>query len=465
MRTILTILIALSQIHLTGQKTFTLAEAVNYALAHHESLEVTRLNEKLANWQYKEAKSIGLPNIRGNVDYTFYFQRPVQPTEDFLSPAIFGILFQEGVIEPRELGPPETFEFAFVREHNLNFGITGEILVFDGNFLKGLKAAKLFIELAGKQIRLTEQQIVQNVTRAYQGVLVAERNKNIIQNNIDNVSDAIREAEVTYENGFIEELDVDRLRLSLENLNIEMLKLNKLIDFTYNALKFQMAHPLEENFIVTDELESTVEQLINDPRGYISDIDPTKRPEHNILADAITLDFADLDRIKQGYLPSVTASAGYGQLLQRDGLFSNNEAGFLGNGTIGLRARIPIYDGGFTKSKVEQKKIDIEKKRIELAEFDRGMHLQVLNARGNFETAQLSLDNAKKVLALNEKIYEKARIKYREGVGSSIEVTQAEASLYQSQAQYINALYDLLTTKTEIDIATGDILSLIEKDQ
>ena len=115
------------------------------------------------------------------------------------------------------------------------------------------------------------------------------------------------------------------------------------------------------------------------------------------------------------------------------------------------------------RSKVEQKKIDIEKKRIELAEFDRGMHLQVLNARGNFETAQLSLGNAKKVLALNEKIYEKARIKYREGVGSSIEVTQAEASLYQSQAQYINALYDLLTTKTEIDIATGDILSLIQQ--
>ncbi len=463
MRTILIIIIALSQISLSGQQSFTLAQAINYALEHHESLQISRLDAENALWQYREAKSIGLPNIRGNADYTFYYQRPVQPTEDFLSPAIFGILFQEQVIEPRELGPPETFEFSFLRKHNLNLGITGEVLVFDGNFLKGLKAARLFIDLASKQIRLTEQDIVQNVTRAYQGVLVAERNTNIIQDNIDNINDAIREAEVTYENGFIEELDVDRLKLSLENLNIEKLKLSKLIDLSYNALKFQMAHPYNENFVVTDDLEGAVEQLINDPKGFIEDIDPTKRPEHNILVDAIALDYADLIRIKQGYLPSVSASAGYAQNLQRDGLFNANEAGFLGNGSVGLRARIPIYDGGFTKSKIQQKKIEIEKREIELAEFDRAMHLQVLNARGNFETAQLSLDNAKKVLALNEKIYDKARIKYREGVGSSIEVTQAEASLYQSQAQYINALYDLLTTKTEIDIATGDILSLIQQ--
>ena len=455
------LLISLSQMPIIGQKTFSLSEAVNYALEHHESMRTSSLDAENAKWQYKEAKSIGLPNIRGNADYTFYYQRPVQPTQDFLTPAIFGVLFQEEVIAPRELGEPQTFEFAFVQKHNLSLGITGEVLVFDGNFLKGLKAAKLFIDLAEKQVQLTQQDIVHNVTRAYQNVLVAERNKGIIQNNINNITNALREAEITYENGFIEELDVDRLKLSLENLNIEKDKLMQLVNVSYNVLKFQMAYPLEQDFIVSDDLENTVEKLILDPTLYIEDIDPTKRPEHNLIVDAINLDQADLIRIKQGYVPSVSASVGYGQSLLRDGLFNSNEAGFIPNGTLGLRARIPIYDGGFTKSKIQQKKIEIEKREIELAEFDRAMHLQVINAQSNFENAKLSLDNAKKVLTLNEKIYDKANIKYKEGVGSSVELTQAESSLYQSQALYINALYDLLTTKTEIDIATGDILSLI----
>lgn len=441
-----------------SQDVMSLPEAINYALENHNSLKVSALESENAKWQYKEALSIGMPNIKGNINYTYYYNRPLTPTEDFISPAIYGVLFQEQVIQPRELGDPETFEFSFVRKNDLSLSLSGEVLAFDGNFLKGLKAAKMFIDLANKQVELTKQDIIHNVTRAYQAVLVAERNKSIIQSNINNVSTSLEEAEIVYNNGFIEELDVDRLKLSLANLNIEKEKLKQVIDISYNVLKFQMAFPIDKGLVVSDELESTVEKMIIDPMEFVSEIDPTRRPEHNLLVDAIALDYADLSRIKQGYIPSVSAVVGYGQSLQRDNLFNSAESGFLSNGTVGLRARIPIYDGGFTKSKIEQKKIEIEKRNIELEEFDRAMKLQVLNAYRNFENAKLSLDAAKKVLALNEKIFSKAQIKYKEGVGSSVELTQAEGSLYTSQAQYINALYDLLTTKTEIDIATGEIL-------
>ena len=445
-------------ISIEAQTSFTLPEAINYALEHHNLIKSSQLDGENAKWQYKEALSMGMPTLDGNINYTYYYRRPIQPTEDFLSPTVYGILFQEEVIQPRELGDPEVFEFAFVRKNELSLSLSGEVLVFDGNFLKGLKAAKLFIELAEKQVELTQQDIVHNVTRAYQSVLVAERNQGIIEDNIRNIEKALREAELTYENGFIEELDVDRLRLSLENLGLEQEKLKQVIDISYTVLKYQMAYPLTEELKVTDQLETTVEKMILDPDAYVRDFNPELRPEHNILVHALELDQADLERIKQGYVPSISATYGYGQSLQRDNLFSGQEAGFLANGALGLRARIPIYDGGFTKSKIEQKKIEIEKRNLELEEFDRGMHFQVLNAQRNFSNSKFSLESAKRALALNEKIYSKAQIKYKEGVGSSIEVTQAEASLYQSQAQYINALYDILTSKTELDIATGKIL-------
>ena len=70
----------------------------------------------------------------------------------------------------------------------------------------------------------------------------------------------------------------------------------------------------------------------------------------------------------------------------------------------------------------------------------------------------MALESSKKALALNEKIYNKTNIKYEEGVGSSLEVTDAEGSLYRAQAQYINALYDLLASHTDLEIATGDAL-------
>lgn len=435
-----------------AQEEFSLTKAVQFALQNHPSMQVSRLEGVNSEWQYKEALSIGLPRINGNVDYSYYYQAPVVPTEDFITPII-----TEAVTGMPYTGPTEYFELGFFRRNNLSLGLNGEVLVFDGNFLKGLKAAKMFIDLAKKQVEKTEQDIIQNVVRAYQSVLIAERNINIIDNNIANVSNLLNETQAFYNNGFVEELDVDRLKLSLENLITEREKLNQLIEVSYNVLKYQMAYPVASPIIVTEKLEDVINLMLIEKEGAQPDIDYTIRPEHRLLVDAIALDYADLERIRQGYLPTVTASVGYTQSLQRDQLFNGEELGFIPNGLIGLKARIPIYDGGNTKAKLEQKKIEIEKREIELSEFDRAMQLQVYNAAAQYDNAKKTLDSAKRTLALNEKIFEKTQIKYKEGVGSSLEVSQAESSLYQAQASYINALYDVLSTRTELDIATGEI--------
>ena len=441
-----------------AQDTYSLPQAIDYALSHHVEIKVKELDAENAVWQYREAKSIGVPKVKGNVRYTYFYQKPVSPVTDFLSPAIYGVLFQEDVIEPRDLGPPNTFEVGFVQNNQLTFGLGVDAMIFDGNYLKGLKAAKLFMALAEKQVELSQQDIIHQVTRAYQNVLVAQRNIEIVDNNISNLNSMLSEARETYESGFIEELDVDRLQVSLDNLNIEKQKLVQLVDLSKNVLKYQMAYPLEEDISVSEELETVVEKMILSPITFIEDLDHAKRPEHRLLVDAIELDEADLVRIKQGYLPTVYASLNYDQLLQRDDLFNGLESGLIPSGSIEIRANIPIYDGGFTKSRIEQKKIELEKREIELDEFDRAMKLQVNNAFVNFQNAKWTLERSKEALRLNEKIYNKTQIKYREGVGSSVEVSQAESNLYEAQARYVNALYDALTTKTELDIATGEIL-------
>ena len=451
------ILIGLSQLGFS-QTTFNLQEAIDYALEHHKSIRASELDADDAKWQYKEAFAIGLPNISGKVNYSYYFAQPVNPVQDFISPAVYGVLFQEGVLAPRELGDPETFEIGFTQANQLSFGLNMDMLLFDGNYLKGLRAARKFMDLAAKQVLLTEQDIVNNVTRAYQNVLIAERNVGIIQDNIDNVTNLLRETQIIYENGFVEELDVDRLRVSLENLTIEYQKIEQLIEVNYTLLKYQMAHPMQDGITISDKLEATVDQTLAAPIIDLSNIDYAKRPEHQLLLDAIDLDYADLDRIKMGYWPTIMANVGYSQSLQRNDLFDGNESGFLPKGSVGLKTRIPIYDGGFTKAKIQQKQIEIEKRQIQLSEFDRSMALQIRTGLIAFDIAKRNLVSVKRSLELNQKIYDKTKIKYNEGVGSSIEVTLAESALYRAQAQYINALYDLLTSRTDVEIATGQLL-------
>ena len=461
---IISVVIALlMSIQMIGQERFSLADAIKYALDHHPSITNARLDGENAKWRYKEALSMGIPSLTGNINYSFLYKLPTAPVTDFISPSVYNVLIleevntQNGVLTPADIPVPGTFDVSFQQPHALSFGLSSEFFLFDGNFLKGLKAAKLFIKLSEEQVELTEQDIVQNVARAYQAVLIALENVDIIDNNISNIEATLAEAKETYKNGFIEQLDVDRLELSLENLTLEKRKLSELIDVNYAILKYQMAYDMLQPIEVTEDLETVIALMSLQPSS-IDSIDVHARPEHRLLNDAIALEYADLERIKQAYLPSVSAFANYGQNLNRNNLFDGSETGFLPNGAVGLSARIPIYDSGATKAIVQQKKILIEKRQIELSEFDRAMALQVLTTETQFKNAQTTLGGVKRSLELNERIYDTAQIKYREGVGSSVEMAQAEASLYQAQANYIDALYALLTSKTELDIATGQIL-------
>ena len=443
-----------------SQSKYTLDEAIDYALQAHLSMRVADLEGDDAKWAYKEGLAIGLPKISIDTRYNYSYIRPKVVIEDFISPILVGVLNQTSLApELQGFGgdSPTTVEAAFVRRHQITTGLNMSVFVFNGNYIKGLKVGKMFMDLARSQKILTEQQIRTNVTNAFNNVVVTQKNMSTIDNNISNIDKLLVETTALYENGFAEALDVDRLQLSKEILISERTKLDRLEEVSKNVLKYQMAFPLGDPIEIVENLEKEVDIILLQNIDLEAVFNPEKRPEYTLLQEAIELDKWDLKRIKTGYLPSVYASASLEQNLQRDGLFNSNESGWLPNGVLGLTANIPIYDGGDTKAKVQRKKIVLEKREIELSEFNRALALQIFNARTELINAKSNLENAKRTLDLSQKIYDTTRIKYTNGVGSSLELTQAENGLYDAQANHINALYDILLAQSALDIATGEI--------
>jgi len=165
----------------------------------------------------------------------------------------------------------------------------------------------------------------------------------------------------------------------------------------------------------------------------------------------------DLKRNKAGYYPTLKAFASFQQSLQRTNLFDNDQTGFLPTGLLGFSINVPIYDGGEKSAKIQKVKLNIEKTNIQKAEFTRGMILQVRNSQVALRNAKRNLENRKNALEMTQSIFDRTKIKFTEGVGSSVEVTQAEGNLYQAQAEYISALYDVLESKVDLDIALGEL--------
>lgn len=436
-----------------GQKTFTLQEAIAYGLENSNAIKMGNIAVESANYDIKEVKSIGMPSVSGGIDYSYYFYVPLQPVQDFIGPTVYQILEAES-LATAPTGPPETFELGFVQPHALTAKVGVNQLIFDGSYLYAIKGAKLYKELSRKQMDATEQTIKADVTKAYLAVLIARENLVNIQDNIKTLTVSLSEVKAMYEAGFMESLDVDRLQLSFDELAIQEENITEFIKLSENLLKFQMGYPIDEDISLAETIEGLVEKF--DAEAALAyELNPSQRAEFRLLEATQDLNNIDLKRNKAAYYPSVAGFASYQQSLQRQNLFDGDEVGFLPTGVVGLGINIPIYDGGEKSAKIQKVKLNMEKVELQKAEFERGMKLQVRNAESSYRNTKRMLANRKKALAMNESIYDRTKIKFKEGVGSSVEVTQAENSLYSAQNLYISALYDLLQAKVDLDIALG----------
>ena len=452
----LTLIILLTTFSLQAQVEFNLEDAIQYAKEFSNTKKKAQLDVLDAEQIVNEYKSIGMPKLSLDAGYSYFPLIPANPVDDFISPAIYGVLFQEEVIPQRELGAPETFKLAFQRKQGLNAGLNFSALLFDQSYLKGLKASKLSIDISKSQILLTDKEIASMVTKSYLAVLIAERNIEFLDKNIQVINKSLSDTELIYESGFAEQLDIDRLKLSADNLSIEKENVEELIELSYNVLKYNMSFPLEEELILTEKLEDLLNLIEVDEELLNEEINFANRPEYSVLNQAIQLDQMDVDRLSQN-LPSIRANAGLDGSLQRDRLLNNDETGIIPSAFISVGLNYNIFDGKERSSQKQRSTIRMEKKKLDLAEFERGMTLEVKNAKSQLQNAKRTLDNRQRTLSLSENIFEKANIKFREGVGSSVEVSQAEASLYDSQSNLINAMYDLVLAKANLDIAFGNI--------
>ena len=117
---------------------------------------------------------------------------------------------------------------------------------------------------------------------------------------------------------------------------------------------------------------------------------------------------------------------------------------------------VPIFDGFDRNAKIARAKIALAKTNTQKTEFERAVQLEFSNARSQYLNALNTLESRKKSLQLAQKIYDTSNIKFKEGVGSSLELTQAERDLYLSQANVLEAKLMLSQAKADLDKALGN---------
>lgn len=435
---------------------FSIEDAIKYAQEKSISVQQSKLDLDRSKQQVREYTSIGLPQASVNIEYNYNINLPTQLLPDFLTPAVVGTLeaFQlvpSGTGANLPEGQPQPVQFG--TKNSLRAGFNVNQLVFDGSYFVGLKAAKGLVQMTTKQTDLSMQQIKNNVKKSYLTVLIAQENRKILFKNIENLEKLLKETKAFKESGLIEQLDVDRLDLSLSNLKSENEMVGRQVELAYNVLKFQMNFPLDQAISLSDSLNSMMEEPAEGDLSGKANFD--NRFEVQILKQSEYLNELNVKRYKMGYAPSVSAFFTHQYQIQRNNLFDKDEAGFFPISIIGASVNVPIFDGFNKDSKIKMAEIDRKKINLQLKQFELASTLELENARVAYKNAKERLNNQQKNLALAERILNTTKVKYKEGIGSSMEITTAEQELYRTQANYMNALYDVAVAIADLERILG----------
>lgn len=436
-------------------QAFSMEEAITYALQNSVSAKKADLDIATAREQVREVTAMGLPQINGKVEYQHFFKRPTQILPDFISPAIVGVLKGFSLIPAStpDLATSGGTPVQFGTANTLTFSATASMLVFDGSYLMGLKAARGVRDLSQRQADATDVSIKYSVRKAYLMVLIAQENKAVLQRNVASLSKILTETQEFYKSGFVEQLDVDRLQLNLANLQSELEIVERQVELAYNLLKYQMNYDIERPIALKDSLNAMVADVSEtDLSGEFS---ADNRIELDILKRSEYLNGLNVKAEQLRYAPNLTAFASGQEMLQRNDLFDKNAAGFYPTLLVGATLNVPIFDGFSKQAKIAKASIVQRKTQLDIDAFRRAVQLEVANSRAQYRNAKQRLESQRKNVELAERILERTRTKYKSGVGSSLELTTSEQELYRTQANYMNALYDLAVAKTDLDKALG----------
>lgn len=419
---------------------FSLAECISYAYQHQDSVVNAGLDVKSAEYKVKETIGQGLPQISGTAQFQDYLKLPVTLVDvSSFEPGV-----PKGTLAPFKLG--------LNYQSSAALNLTQKI--FDGNYLVGVQASKTYKELYQRSLTRSRIEANVNVTKAYYQVLVSNEQIKLLDANIKQLKQQLDQTTAENKQGLAEQIDVQRLTVQYNNLVTSKDNTIRLLELNNELLKFQMGMAITDVLSLKDKLED-----INLNDVIVNSADTSfyhNRIEYSMLETQKKLNEYDLKSKKSQYLPSLSGFANYGTSFQNNS-FGNLYSANFPSSYIGLTLNVPIFTGFQHLNQVRESKIAIMKSENDLFNLRNGISLQANKARITYVNGLQSLKSQKQNMALAEEVLRVAKIKYAQGVGSSIEVTQAQTDLDSADNSYIQSLYDALVSKVDLDQAYGRI--------
>ena len=416
---------------------FSLKQAVDYASKNNVQVKNALLNVQMQQQNNKIITAAALPSINASVGTTYYIDIPVSliPGEVFGQP--------KGTYIPVQFGT----------KYTTTASVQLQQLLFDGQVFVGLQARDATMLFQKKAVEVTEENIKANVQKIYYQLVVAKKQIELLDANIARLKKLQHDVNEIYKNGFAEKLDVDKLEVSLNNLQTEKQKVLNSISIGYVGLKTLMGMPIADSLVLTDTISETEikNDILKDSVNY------DDRKEFQFLQITKKLNEYNIKRYQLSYLPTVSFNANYSKQAQRNKYTFFENGDWFTTSYVGLKIEMPIFSGFSKDSRLRLARLDLQQTANNIDNLKITINAETEQSKLKFSSALETIDIQKRNMVLAEKVYDQTKKKYEAGTGSNTEITTAETELKSAQTNYIAALYDAIIAKVDYLKAIGKL--------
>jgi outer membrane protein TolC len=438
---IFSLLISIHGFSQENKQSFSLQEAIDYALENNRTSKNATRDIEAAKQQKWETIATGLPQIDAAIGYQNFLKQQVS-----LIPAeFFGG------------NPGEFSEVIFGTKQSMTATATLTQKIFDGSYIVGLQSAKVFLEISKNAKIKTDLEVRKAVINAYGNVLLAKESVNILEKNKAILEKNLNDLTKIYENGLEEEESVEQLQITLSGVNSALKNTTRLKTLAYQMLNITLGLDVYNETLLTDSLESLTIQNMS-----LELIDSTLDLENSIDYQIAQNDKRARELMlkleKSKALPTLNTfiNGGY-SAFGDDFNFTSKDQKWFGASLFGIDMNIPIFSSLGRSAATQRAKINLEKAKDDLIETEQKLQLQTAAAKSDYQFSIEDYANKKENLNLAERIEQKNQTKFFEGIASSFDLRQAQTQLYTAQQEFLQTMLDVINKKAELETILNTI--------
>ena len=421
--------------------SFTLQQAIDHAIENNYTAINSKRDIEVAKQKKWETTATGLPQITSNLQYLNNL--------DFQVQGVSGNAFNPGG------DPNEISTIAFGTKHSANASATLNQLIFDGSYIVGLQSAKVYLQISQNAKEKTDLEIKEMVTNAYGNVLLARESVLILEKNKTTLEKTLFETSETFKNGLTEEENVEQLQITLTQLKSSLSNAQKRAEIALNLLKISMGIDINNDVTLTEKLDDLALKnvdlaVLSEEFNSQNSID-YKIQQNNEESKRLLL---KLERYRA--LPTVGAQLNYGaNTFSNEFDILSTQQKWYNYSNFGVNVSLPIFSSFRDRARTQQAKIAFEQAKTQLTETEQRLKLQFQQAKTDYEYSIEQYSASKSNLKLAERIEGKQQIKFKEGLSTSFEFTEAQRQLYTAQQNYLQAMIDVMNKKATLDKLTN----------